>query len=343
MRLRDTLKSGAAALMISAGPALADQIELTGTVRDFQIAHPDFQNTYNGQFPLIQGMVKQNIGEAGKPVLNVPEDGCYSVHVQALYWIKECVLQFDDGSSYQYIGGSYGKNETFTIPAAHSGKTIVGALVRVGNGGLELFESLYGELEATHDIQNPAETITVTFNCDYVINAQWRIQSEETFNQWFRNTAGVNQSLPYTIILDNSQNYPGGIYRYARSINTGQSFFPVDNQMFGNEGNSHNYHFTYEISTQFVYTDPDIRNYDLVFNFSGDDDVWVYINGKLVIDLGGVHSEKYGSVNVDSLAADLGIEPGGKYDLHFFFAERHTVQSNFTIETTIQFLPPLYD
>ena len=127
------------------------------------------------------------------------------------------------------------------------------------------------------------------------------------------------------------------------SKHNGQSFFPIDGQMLGNEGNSHNYHFTYEIHSKFTYTDPASRDTDMVFNFSGDDDVWVYINDALVVDIGGVHGEKHGSVNVDSVASDIGLTPGGTYDFDFFFAERHLTESNFTVETTIQFLSPLYD
>lgn len=167
------------------------------------------------------------------------------------------------------------------------------------------------------------------------------IDSADSFNQWFRNVEDVNKSIPHTITLADDDG--NGIFRYEASKHNNQSFFPLDGQLWGNEGNSHNYHFTYEIATKFTYIDPADRDYEMVFNFSGDDDVFVYINGKLVVDLGGVHSEVYGSVNVDDLAADLGLEVGETYDFHFFFAERHLTQSNFTIETTIQFLSPLYD
>jgi fibro-slime domain-containing protein len=110
------------------------------------------------------------------------------------------------------------------------------------------------------------------------------MSSKASFDQWYRDVIGVNVSQPLTLTLDNEQSAPGGVYTYQSN-----SFFPLDNKLFGNQSLSHNYHFTFELHTNFTYS-PNQN-----FTFIGDDDVWVYVNGKRCIDIGGVHTAVTGS------------------------------------------------
>lgn len=144
---------------------------------------------------------------------------------------------------------------------------------------------------------------------------------KQAFDQWFNDVAGVNQKKLHPITLTQGA---GNVWTYDNS-----AFFPIDNELFGNEGNPHNFHFTYELHTKFVYLGGE------VFTFTGDDDLFVFVNKKLAIDLGGVHGAMTGKVDLDAKASELGITAGGTYPLDFFFAERHTSESNFRIDTSI--------
>ncbi len=141
------------------------------------------------------------------------------------------------------------------------------------------------------------------------------------FDQWYRDVAGVNMTMSLPLTLTD---IGGGIYSYDNP-----SFFPIDGQLFGNEGNSHNYHFTLELHSQFTY-DP-----GQTFAFRGDDDVFVFINDDLVIDLGGVHPAESASVDLDT----LGLIDGQTYAFDLFFAERHLVESSFRVDTSIVLRP----
>lgn len=146
------------------------------------------------------------------------------------------------------------------------------------------------------------------------------------FAQWYRETPGINVAIETTIPL--TETAPG---RYAF---TSAAFFPADGLGFGdtalaNDGQYHNFHFTTEIHTTFTYGGGE------AFTFRGDDDLWLFINGRLAIDLGGLHPELSGTVDLDAQAAALGITPGNVYPMDIFHAERHTDASNFHVETTI--------
>lgn len=156
------------------------------------------------------------------------------------------------------------------------------------------------------------------------LNTSSVYNSGENFDQWYNDVAGVNQSISHTISLDNTITPDLNVYTFTDS-----SFFPIDGLGFGNEGNTHNYHFTFELGTNFTYQGGES------FSFTGDDDLWVFINDQLVVDLGGVHSAISGSVDLDT----LGLTVGNNYSFDLFFAERHRSASSFRIDTSIQLEP----
>ncbi len=154
------------------------------------------------------------------------------------------------------------------------------------------------------------------------------------FNQWYRTINGTNMEQPITVEL-----IPRDDDNTIYSFDSGAGFFPIDNQMFGNEGRIHNYHFTIEFHSTFAFDEPTDAE-DQSFTFTGDDDVWVYVNGTLILDIGGVHPAKSKTFTASELmAVPFNLQPDTIYDLDLFFAERQTVESNFRIDTTINFDP----
>lgn len=157
--------------------------------------------------------------------------------------------------------------------------------------------------------------------------ANKQFSTPENFSQWYRDVEGINQSSVYDITL-NEVSEGGNLFEFSSS-----SFFPIDDQLLGNEGRNHNYHFTYEIAGSVSFRSSDR------FEFTGDDDVWIFVDGKLAVDLGGVHGPASSAFTGHDLIDDLGLKENTNYDFNLFFAERHTTQSNFGITSSFAIEP----
>ena len=148
------------------------------------------------------------------------------------------------------------------------------------------------------------------------------VSSRASFDEWFRDVAGVNMRFDEVLPLVEG---PPGTFTFDD-----QSFFPLDGKGWPNqEIYGHNFLFTTEIHTSFKYRGGE------QFHFNGDDDVFVFVNDRLAVDLGGVHVAQDGMIDFDARAAELGLQIGNTYSLSVFHAERHTDQSHFKMVTSI--------
>jgi fibro-slime domain-containing protein len=159
------------------------------------------------------------------------------------------------------------------------------------------------------------------------------VLESDNFYRWFHEVDGkskevVGRSLTFKKVGD-------GIYQYG-----GGAVFPLDDVDFSrgdyNANRGHNYHFTMMMSVPFYVA----AGGDEYFEFEGDDDVWVFVNGKLILDIGGVHEIIKGNfkinddatitstVNGKTKVIDAGLKDGMATKIDFFYAERNTTEAN---------------
>lgn len=153
--------------------------------------------------------------------------------------------------------------------------------------------------------------------------------TEKSFSTWYRDVPGLNMTrkdhITFTKVSGKTDTY-----EYNNT-----NFFPLTGLCYGNENNSKNFHFTSHIQTYFKYSGE-----KATLNFRGDDDVWVFVNGRLGMDLGGVHGDSPGSFNITNEVHPVTgkrydktfeLYEGGIYPISFFQAERHTSASTFKL------------
>jgi fibro-slime domain-containing protein len=340
-------------------PEIGDRMMVPVIYRDFRFQKPtDFQSGVSGSYNPLTGIVKDSLDTNGKPVYT---GNVTSAHIASTasfgQWYTDVsginhataskmTLWNDGKGNYVNRYGANGEQWNTTKPANYCG-TVADALL--------------------DDSGNP---IPCTF--------KYQLQSVDGGTTGSATECQQMEALGYTQ-LPGSCHSDQGTYKALYIVDKADGnplFFPVDNDTFtpASEFNFatippyydasatwpkdvdasgkvrlHNFSFTSEVRYWFPYD----KNKSYTLDFVGDDDVWVFINGKLAVDLGGVHTPVDGSVTISGngsaattvtatyplspkptptkQTANLGLQDGKVYEIAVFQAERQTDGSSYKL------------
>lgn len=163
------------------------------------------------------------------------------------------------------------------------------------------------------------------------------------FDQWYNDTPGTNYSVVYPLPVSLTST---GQYEYdsqksgAPDVFQGMSrrvFAPIDDRSpyatpFGNQGGPHNFAFTAELHA--VLT---LAHTGATLRARSDDDLYIFIDGKLAIDLGGTHVSSGTELQIDDLALTVGQD----YSLDIFYAERLGASADLAVTIDLPLKPKI--
>jgi choice-of-anchor A domain-containing protein/fibro-slime domain-containing protein len=142
------------------------------------------------------------------------------------------------------------------------------------------------------------------------------------FTYWYRDVENIN--IPFTFNLNMVES--SGTYSYSNA-----QFFPIDGMGWGNYpvNGPHNYDFTTEFNLFFTYGGGE------TFSFQSANDMWVFVNNQLVVDLGGINNPAASaSLSIDNIAAQVGISIGQNVEIDIFHAQRNSQTASAIAITT---------
>ncbi len=276
--------------------------------RDFNADHPDFEV---GCGTLVTGIVQNALNAAGKPVLANGASACIESASSFGEWYTSSAKSATiPGELVLYENGTGGfVNRYGPNGEQWAGKQTFTNILFGGPGGTGCAMCTPSASGRCFDPCTPWGVGNVQACCADV--AQEMFDGNPLFFP-IDGEASARQDTRLRAKVPEQYGYNG---------------WPYEDMVLPN-AKTHNFHFTTEVVYWFRYDNTTSATLD----FSGDDDVWVFVNGKLAVDLGGPHVPTNRRFTVDaSTGGSFGLVPGRVYPIRVFHAERKAEGSSFRL------------
>lgn len=312
-------------------PDLGDRMAVPIVLRDFRYGNPrDFQPGASGRSSALVGMVEPNLDSAGKPVYTGISDSLVTSKETFSQWYRD-VKDVNHATASKLILWNNGKGAYVNRLGANGEQFAkTKKAYYCGNVGAEVTDAQGQPIPCTSKYASETDCSKAQAQGLEVIDCR-----VEGGNYVATIIAARVDGNPLFYPVDNDNFTPADQRAPAQFPGKTTSQSTQDEDTWYSESwdyeagkPPHNFSFTSEVRYWFQYDGS--KSYNL--EFVGDDDVWVFINKKLAVDLGGIHTPIKGNVTLDASSGDrFDLKNGKVYEIAVFQAERQTSSSSYKL------------
>ena len=314
-------------------PPLGNKMTVPILYRDFRFQNPtDFEPGVTGQYNATTGIASVDLDQSGKPVYSAAASAGFghiaSASTYADWFLTTTQLNYPIAS---------------TLALWDNGKG--GYVNRYGPNGeqWDITENVYWCGQAGQEKTDASgNAIPCTFaqgttDCDKADASGYKqikcYLDGTTYKALY--SVGKVDGNPLFFPIDDSPFTPKSEFRAAQvpsqppNLYDASGTWPFDVDDAGNK-RLHNFSFTSEVRYWLQYD----ASKTFKLDFAGDDDVWVFVDKKLAVDLGGIHTPVQGSVTLDAATIsklNLNLKSGNVYEVAVFQVERQTTCSTYEL------------